>query len=208
MQKFWINQGGVQHGPLTLEELRELGVQPDAYVWCTGMPDWMPVSQVPEVASLINAQPAPAAPVETPAAPQAPVEAATEPQAAVEPQAPVIPTIPEVPAQPQQPVQPQYVSEPVQPQPVQPQYASAPQPAGTARAKMPATNLAWAIGSMLICCVPLGIVAIIYSTKVSTAFYKGDIEAAEHYSEVSAWWCIATIVLGIISQPFVTLMMM
>ena len=102
--------------------------------------------------------------------------------------------MPELPQQPDVPVPQQYAAQ--QPMPQQP----AP--------KMPPTNLGWAIGSMLLCCIPLGIVAIIYSNKVSTSYYNGDYAAAERYSETSAWWCIATIVLGIISQPFLSLLTM
>ena len=52
------------------------------------------------------------------------------------------------------------------------------------------------------CCLPAGVVAIIYSVKVMNKYNAGDIEGAERASEVSAWWCIASIVLGIISMPF------
>ena len=56
--------------------------------------------------------------------------------------------------------------------------------------------------------VPMGVVAIIYSAKVSQKFSEGDLAAAEHYSEVSAWWCIGTIVGGIILSPIVSLIQM
>ncbi len=201
MQQFWINQDGVQHGPLSLDELKTLGVHADAYVWCTGMPDWLPVSQVPEVAALI-VEPQPES--EPTIEPQPESEPTDESQPAArqpaEPDVPAVapPVIPDVPEQPQRFEQTRFGS---QTAPQQTQHPAALPP-------MPPTNLAWAIGAMLLCCVPLGIVAIIYSTKVSTSYYNGDFEAAEHYSEVSAWWCIATIVLGIISQPFVSLLMM
>lgn len=72
----------------------------------------------------------------------------------------------------------------------------------------PPTNMVWAIISTLLCCVPLGVVAIIYANKVSKKYYEGDFAAAEHYSEVSAWWCIGTIVGGIALQPLVSLVQM
>lgn len=192
MQQFWINQDGVQQGPLSLDQLRDLGVKPEAYVWCTGMPDWLPVSQVPEVAALV-VKPEPAAPVA-----DEPIAVADEPAAPVVAQQ--MPELPEAAQQPAaMPAMP--AQQPAQPMPQQP----APQ---QPMPEMPPTNIGWAIGATLLCCIPLGIVAIIYSNKVSTSYYNGDMRAAEHYSEVSAWWCIATIVLGIISQPFITLLSM
>ena len=79
-------------------------------------------------------------------------------------------------------------------------------PARQPAAKYPPTNLVWAILSTICCCLPAGIVAIIYSVKVSNKFSMGDFEGAERASETSAWWCIASIVLGIISLPLAYLL--
>ena len=99
------------------------------------------------------------------------------------------------------------VEEPLQPatqqaapvQPVQPQ-PETPEPC-------PPTNLAWAIITTVLCCLPSGIVAIIYALKVSNKYREGDIEGAKRASETGAWWCIATIILGILSMPLGYLMM-
>ncbi len=102
--------------------------------------------------------------------------------------------------QPYQP-QPQPAS---QPAPQQPQYAEQPvQPE-----PCPPTNLVWAIISTVLCCIPTGIVAIFYALKVSNKYREGDIEGAKRASEVGAWWCIATIILGIICQPFLSMLTM
>lgn len=103
--------------------------------------------------------------------------------------APVIPPIP------QQPEPVQQAAQPVQVPPVP-------------QEKCPPTNLVWAIISTILCCMPLGVIAIIYSVKVSQKYQQGDIEGAKHYSEVSAWWCIGTIIGGIVLSPFVSLIQM
>lgn len=95
-----------------------------------------------------------------------------------------------------QPYQPQQ-------QPYQPQYAGQ-QPAEPC----PPTNLVWAIISTVLCCIPAGIVAIVYATKVTKKYQAGDLEGAKRASEVGAWWCIAAIVLGIICQPFISWLQM
>lgn len=108
------------------------------------------------------------------------------------------------PAAEQQPANSQAtMGQPYQPQPAQPQYAQ-PQPASTE--PCPPTNLVWAIISTVLCCIPTGIVAIIYALKVSNKYREGDIEGAKRASEVGAWWCIATIILGIIVQPFMSML--
>ena len=100
------------------------------------------------------------------------------------------------PYQPQQPVQPQ---QPTLPQGEQQPAQSEP---------CPPTNLVWAIISTVLCCIPTGIVAIIYALKVTNKYREGDIEGAKRASEVGAWWCIATIILGIVCQPFMSLLTM
>lgn len=42
----------------------------------------------------------------------------------------------------------------------------------------PENNLVWAILCTVLCCMPLGIVAIIKATKVNTLWYQGDLEGA------------------------------
>ena len=92
-----------------------------------------------------------------------------------------------VPYQPQQPQQPQYAGQP-QTENVEP---------------CPPTNLVWAIISTIACCMPAGIVAIFYALKVSNKYRAGDLEGAKRASETGAWWCIAAIILGIITMPLV-----
>ena len=72
----------------------------------------------------------------------------------------------------------------------------------------PPTNLVWAIITTVLCCIPSGIVAIFYALKVSNKYREGDIEGAKRASETGAWWCIASIILGIITMPLSYLMMM
>lgn len=45
--------------------------------------------------------------------------------------------------------------------------------------KPPDNNLVWAIVCTVLCCLPLGIVAIIKSTKVNELWGKGDKEGAQ-----------------------------
>ena len=101
-----------------------------------------------------------------------------------------------------QPLQPQNTApaqQPMNPQPVNTQPEGTPEPC-------PPTNLVWAIITTVLCCLPAGIVAIIYAMKVTNKYREGDIEGAKRASEVGAWWCIVSIILGILSMPLVSLL--
>lgn len=191
--QYWINHNGVQSGPVDLDALKQMGLTSAAYVWHEGLSDWVKITQLPElqglyemadaVAGVNQAEPmATGQPIGEPA-PAAPVE--NNPVAPVE--------------QPQAPAGQPYQQQPYQAQ--QPQYAG---PQLEVAEPCPPTNLVWAIISTLLCCLPAGIVAIVYAMKVTNKYREGDIEGAKRASETGAWWCIASIVLGIICQPIVS----
>ena len=194
MKQYWINQNGEQSGPLTIDQLRAMNVSTKAYVWHSGLDDWVKIAEVPELAQMFSGtEPVEGEKAEDAVAgtPLPPVEG-TKAEDAVD-GTPLPP--PELPAN-MPPVPPAA--------PVMPAAVDTTQPA--ARPECPPHNLVWAIISTILCCLPAGVVAIVYSVKVMTKYNEGDYAAAEHYSEVSAWWCIGTIILGIILQPFVMLL--
>lgn len=222
--QYWINQNGVQTGPVALDQLEKMNVSADAYVWRNGLEDWVKITSLPELASVIGEptvameQPLPTEqtveepaeeiieqlveepaeepveePVEEPI--EEPVEGYTHP---AEPT--VIPEIP-IAEQTNQETAP---TAPVVGMPVawqQPQQA-------TPRPECPPTNLVWAILTLVLCCMPLSIVAIVYSTKVTKLYNAGDYAGANRASEKSAWWCIASIIGSIVLSPFVTIIQM
>ena len=47
--KYFAMIEGHQYGPMELDEMVKEGVRPDTYVWCKGMSDWMPASDVPDI---------------------------------------------------------------------------------------------------------------------------------------------------------------
>lgn len=75
-------------------------------------------------------------------------------------------------------------------------------PVSRSQQTMPPTYLAWSIIAMLICCLPTGIVALIYSVKVSSRWSMGDYEGSLRASDTAMWWIIITVVCGLIALPF------
>jgi len=204
--QYWINHDGVQAGPVTRNELKDMALTSRAYVWHEGLSDWVKITQLPELEGLYKH-----IEVETEGYNQTPAEAIEgkpltqdgDQEAHVE-----VPPIPEaVVGQPYQPAAWQKAypqAQPQQQQPYQPQY----QAQQAANEPCPPTNLIWAIVTTLLCCLPTGVIAIIYAIRVSRLYQMGDVEGAKCASETGAWWCIASIILGIISQPLVMLIMM
>ena len=70
------------------------------------------------------------------------------------------------------------------------------------RPAMPPTYLVWAILATLCCCLPGGIVALVYSSRVSPLYNSGDYEGARRASERAGLWVIISFVAGIIWAPF------
>ena len=59
--------------------------------------------------------------------------------------------------------------------------------------------LVWAILVTICCCVPTGIVAIIYAAQVNSKLSSGDYAGAVRYSNSAKTWCWVSLGLGIAS---------
>ncbi len=59
-------------------------------------------------------------------------------------------------------------------------------------------HLVWAILSTLFCCLPFGIVSIVFSTQVNTKQAQGDYAGAMDSSRKAKTWAIASAVSGIV----------
>ncbi|MDE6445015.1 MAG: CD225/dispanin family protein [Muribaculaceae bacterium] len=64
---------------------------------------------------------------------------------------------------------------------------------------MPPTYLVWSIVTTVLCCLIPGIVAIIFSSQVSTKYLSGDYEGARKSSRNAEIWIIISFVLGVLS---------
>ncbi len=228
MQRYWINQNGIQSGPHTIDELKQMTFDPTVtYVWRSGMPDWKRIDELDELNGIVNLAQAPSQPdthatvataasndevqpEQEPEQPEQVQEQEPEPEqasgndTAEQPHADT-PTAAQPPVYHEpaiEPVQPQYQAIPPQyePQQPQPQYTpAAPAP------ECPPTNLVWAIVCIVLCCWIPAVVALVFSLQVKSKYRMGDYAAAQKYSDWSAWLCIISIVLGIVSTPVVLL---
>lgn len=67
---------------------------------------------------------------------------------------------------------------------------------------MPQTYLVWSILVTILCCIPLGIVAIVYSSGVESAYNQGNYALAQAKSRKALNWVIASVVCGFVVGVF------
>lgn len=82
-----------------------------------------------------------------------------------------------------------------QPSYYQPNYAQGQRP------PKPDSNLVWAILTTIFCCMPLGIVSIVYAAKVDGLYNAGDyINAQQASNDAKKWamWSAITCAIGVI----------
>ena len=96
-------------------------------------------------------------------------------------------------------------TQPCEPRRENQQYTAGPQQQGAATLPAepcPPAYIAWSVIATVLCCTIVGIPAIIFSSMTKSAYYKGDLEKAEKYSERAQWFIILSITLGAVTWPF------
>ena len=71
----------------------------------------------------------------------------------------------------------------------------------------PDTNLVWGILTTLLCCWPLGIVSIVYASRVSGSWHQGRYAEAQAASDKARNWAIGSVV-GFASLMVVSVMIL
>ncbi len=66
------------------------------------------------------------------------------------------------------------------------------------RPEKPNNYLVWSILVTLFCCLPCGIVAIVYSASVDSAYYAGDYARAFSASKKAYTWMLVSLISGIV----------
>ena len=52
--QYWVHIGGLQRGPMTLDELIGLGITRETYVWRVGLKDWVQAKDLDELSGYFN----------------------------------------------------------------------------------------------------------------------------------------------------------
>jgi hypothetical protein len=88
-----------------------------------------------------------------------------------------------------------YQPPPTPPPPPPPSYGA---PQGGYPTQQPDSNLVWAILVTVLCCLPLGIVSIVYASKVSGLWAQGRYAEAQKSADDAKKWAIWGAVAGVI----------
>lgn len=179
-----MTRDGQRIGPVSPADLLSYGLQPDSFVWQQDFADWKPASQVPELMALLA--PRPEAPV-PPAAP-APAPQSYQQGAAADPFA----------ASPLNNPNPQSFARQPQP-PYQQPYGQPSFPGGNNIMQKPNSYMVWAILSTVVCCVPFGIVSIVYANKVDSLWNAGKMTEAQQASDKARTWMIVSVACGAVA---------
>ena len=204
--EYWIVEDNTHAGPFTAQELKEKQIGPDTYVWYRGLKQWTLACEIAELADCIYMAPPQVTEESQTEMLQTEGEAPTETVCEVSAENATLneasdkPEIAEHAPEFKVPLAPPFIA----PQaPVAPQFAPASaQGDQSVEEKCPPTYLAWSIITTIIFFLPLGVVAIIYSSMVKKRWYLGQTERARHASEMAAWFSNASFVAGLIAIPF------
>lgn len=62
----------------------------------------------------------------------------------------------------------------------------------------PPNYLVWAILSTLFCCLPLGVVSIVFAAQVNSKYAMGDIAGAQESSNKAKMWAMWSAIIGVV----------
>ena len=73
--------------------------------------------------------------------------------------------------------------------------------ADTDTSKCPPSNMVWAVLATVFCCMPAGIVSIVYASRVSGLYHKGDFVGAKRASDRAAYWALGSAIFHMVTYP-------
>lgn len=179
MKKYWIIENGRPVGPFTQAELKSRAdFRADMPVWFKDLPDWTTVGQLAELSCLL--------PETDTAEEQKKTEVTVNSEEEPQQQNPFNFTMGGA--------QSQWINTASAARRMQPEDING--------IKKPNAYVGWNIFILLCCCIPTGVVGIIFGTQVNRCWFRGDIRGAQKASEIAQWCIILGIVLSLVAWPF------
>lgn len=228
-RQYWIIRNGESLGPFTMDELRGMGITPDTKVWFVDLKDWTPAGELSLFDSLFAATPE-----QEPQAEEVQAETATEEaeektspeESAENADNPVAEEIHEETPESNhsEAVPPRFDGaafhaqhNAASPFEVQNAYLAGYRKGLEENRQLekdddtsvcPPTNLVWAILTLVLCCMPLGIVAVVYASRVRNLYNSCEYLKAKQASDRAAYWSLASAIVWLVCYPiYATLML-
>lgn len=223
--QYWIIKDGESKGPFTLEELQAMGISQTTKIWCKGMDNWTKAGET-DIADVLFAHvvdereersaESAVAPereersAESGEAPESEERSAESAEAHEQPRMTPPPYNPALysqpPYMPQQPPMPGYRPQPSPQQIYNDGYRRGLEDgkkldADTDTSKCPPSNMVWAVLATVFCCMPAGIVSIVYASRVSGLYHKGDFVGAKRASDRAAYWALGSAIFHMVTYP-------
>ena len=223
--QYWIIKDGESKGPFTLEELQAMGISQTTKIWCKGMDNWTKAGET-DIADVLFAHvvdeseersaESAVAPENEERSAESAEASESEERSAESAEAPEQPRMTPPPYNPAPYSQPPYMPQ----QPPMPGYRPQPSPqqiyndgyrrgledgkkldADTDTSKCPPSNMVWAVLATVFCCMPAGIVSIVYASRVSGLYHKGDFVGAKRASDRAAYWALGSAIFHMVTYP-------
>ena len=223
--QYWIIKDGESKGPFTLEELQAMGISQTTKIWCKGMDNWTKAGET-DIADVLFAHvvdeseersaESAVAPENEDRSAESEEASENEERSAESAEAPEQPRMTPPPYNPAPYSQPPYMPQ----QPPMPGYRPQPSPqqiyndgyrrgledgkkldADTDTSKCPPSNMVWAVLATVFCCMPAGIVSIVYASRVSGLYHKGDFVGAKRASDRAAYWALGSAIFHMVTYP-------
>ena len=223
--QYWIIKDGESKGPFTLEELQAMGISQTTKIWCKGMDNWTKAGET-DIADVLFAHvvdeseersaESAVAPENEERSAESAEASESEERSAESAEAPEQPRMTPPPYNPALYSQPPYMPQ----QPPMPGYRPQPSPqqiyndgyrrgledgkkldADTDTSKCPPSNMVWAVLATVFCCMPAGIVSIVYASRVSGLYHKGDFVGAKRASDRAAYWALGSAIFHMVTYP-------
>ena len=73
--------------------------------------------------------------------------------------------------------------------------------ADTDTSKCPPSTMVWAVLATVFCWMPAGLVSIVYASRVSGLYHKGDFVGAKRASDRAAYWALGSAIFHMVTYP-------
>lgn len=198
-KKYWIIRNQESEGPFASDDLRNMGISEETYIWYAGLQKWTKAGKLPEIrlacgwAAVAGMDNGVQSETTTPPAFDADRYRQSCPAGHVIP--PQTPNL----RQAYDAGYRQGINDARQVESAD--FSQAADQADNTPGTCPPTYLVWAILATILCSLPFGIVAIWFAARVQTLYLRGEYQRSSRASDRAALWTVVSVIVGLVLLP-------